>query len=182
MEKTDKSKAFYFSSKRDKSPNGTLVKTSWDPLKTILINNLEIRKINNNGSFWKTIGPLFWEKKALKVKEVIWLKKVKNISGDTKLCRIFNNFSSNIISDLQIPNLINYGWHNPNMNSVPVSIEIKIFLQHPSIINLKMKKVYPVYNFTKPSKNGVGKLVNSLKMKVIKTSKDIFCWFYRLKF
>ena len=68
------------------------------------------------------------------------------------------------------------------MNSVPVSIEIKIFLQHPSIINLKMKKVDPVYNFTKPSKNGVGKLVNSLKMKVIKTSKDIFCWFYRLKF
>ena len=126
-------------------------------------------------------SPSFLRKKALTVKEVIWLRKVKNISDDTKLCRIFNNFFSNIISDLRIPNLINHGLRNPNINSVPVSIETKIFLQHSNIINLKVKKVDPIFYFTKPSKNGVGKVINSLEMKVIKMSKDIFCWFLLLK-
>ena len=73
-----------------------------------------------------------------------------------------------------MPDLKKYGSRNPNTNNVPVSIEIKMLVQHLSIINLKKKKVDSAFNFTKQSQVEVGKVINSLNMKVIKTSKDIF--------
>ena len=40
-----------------------------------------------------------------------------------------------------MPDLMNYGLRNLNTNSAPASIEIKIFVQHLSITNLKKKKL-----------------------------------------
>ena len=126
MEKTDKYKAFCFSS----THNEIQQKSYFD--------NLKIRKINNNGSFSKTKVPLFLKKKTtLKVKDSIRLEKEKM----SKLCRISSNSFSNIISDFRMRDLMNYGLRSLNTNSAPGSIEIKIFVQHLSIINLKKKKL-----------------------------------------
>ena len=35
----------------------------------------------------------------------------KHISDDKKICTIFNNFFSNVVSDLKIPNYFNYYPH-----------------------------------------------------------------------
>ena len=56
-------------------------------------NNLDISKIIDNRSFWKTIVPLF-TKKTLKNKKNNLNEEGKNVSDNAELCRIFNNYFS----------------------------------------------------------------------------------------
>ena len=62
-------------------------------------NNLEKSKINNNRSFLKTIVQ---ESEKINLNE-----EGKNVSDNAELCRIFNNYFSEVISNLKIPSLIN---------------------------------------------------------------------------
>ena len=80
------------------------------------------------------------------------------------MCRIFRNYFSNIVSDLQIPNLINNGTIDSNINSDPVSIATKIFDQHPSIINVKKRKFNSVLSFKTTGKLKVEKVIKILNI------------------
>ena len=53
--------------------------------------NLDINKVTDNKSFWKTIIPLF-TKRSLESEEINFIENGKNISNDTELCDIFNCF------------------------------------------------------------------------------------------
>ena len=64
--------------------------------------NLDIKKVTDNKTFWKTIIPLF-TKRPLKGEKINLIENGKNISNDTELCDIFNGFFSNIISELNTP-------------------------------------------------------------------------------
>ena len=116
--------------------------------KKLYFNNLDISKINDNRSFWKTIVPLF-TKKALKSEKINLNEEGKNVSGNAEFCRIFNNYFSEVVSNLKIPSLINNSAVDSNAVSNPLSIAIKRFDQHPSIINIKKKKFDSVLNFKK---------------------------------
>ena len=104
------------------------------------------------------------------------------------MCRIFNNYFSEIISNLKIPCLVNNGTVDSNASSNPLSIAIKIFDQDRSIINIKKKTFDPVLSFKKTSSTEVEKVINYLSIvkacqkddiltKVIKMNKDIFARF-----
>ena len=69
--------------------------------KKLYYSNLDIKKITDNKTFWKTIIPLF-TKRSLKGEKINLIENGKNISNDTELCYIFNGFLSNIISELNI--------------------------------------------------------------------------------
>ena len=56
--------------------------------KKLYFNNLDISKINDNRSFWKTIVPLF-SKKTQKGKILSWMKKVK-MSQTMLNCVVFS--------------------------------------------------------------------------------------------
>lgn len=90
--------------------------------------------------------------------------KSRNISDNTELCRIFRNYFSNIVSDLQKPNLINNGTIDSNINSYPVSIATKIFDQHPSIINVRKRKFSSVLSFKTTGKLKVEKVIKILNI------------------
>ena len=101
------------------------------------------------------------------------------------MCRIFNNYFSEIISNLKIPSLINNSAVDLNVISNGLSIATKIFDQHPTIINIKKKSFDSVLNFKKPSSTEVENVINNLSIakvcqkddiptKVIKMNKDIF--------
>ena len=111
-------------------------------------NNLDISKINDNRSFWKTIVLLFTTKIS-KSENINLNEEGKNVSDNTELCRIFNNYFSGVISNLKIPSLINNSAVDSNAVSNPLSIAAKLFDQHPSIINIKKKKFDSVLNFKK---------------------------------
>ena len=88
----------------------------------------------------------------------------KNVSHNAELCHIFNNYFSEVISNLKIPSLINNSAADSNAVSNPLSIATKLFDQHPSIINIKKKKFDSVLNFKKPSSTEVEKVINNLSI------------------
>ena len=66
-------------------------------------------------------------------------EEVKNVSDNAELCHIFNNYFSEIVSNLKIPSSINNSAVDSSAISTLLSIATKLFDQHPSIINIKKK-------------------------------------------
>ena len=104
------------------------------------------------------------------------------------MCRIYNNYFSEVISNLKTPSLINNSAVDSNAVSNPLLIATKLFDQHPNIINIKKKKFDSVLNFKKTSGTEIEKVINKLSIvkacqkddsptKVIKMIKDIFAGF-----
>ena len=69
--------------------------------------SLNTKKITDNRTFWKTVVPLFTNK-ASRGEKIILTEAEKHISDDKKICNIFNNFFSKVVSDLKIPDYYNY--------------------------------------------------------------------------
>ena len=89
----------------------------------------------------------------------------KNVSDNAELCRITNNYFSEIISSLKIPNLINNSAVDSNAITNPLSIATKLFDQHSTIIKIKKK------NFDSVCPK------DDIPTKVIKMYKYIFAGF-----
>ena len=106
--------------------------------------NLDIKKVTDNKTFWKTIIPLF-TKRPLKGEKINLIENGKNISNDTELCDIFNGFFSNIISELNIPK--KYQCFLNDMDSESVLSILNAFKNHPSINHMKNKKFNSPFSF-----------------------------------
>ena len=74
--------------------------------KRTYFNNLDIRKVTDNRTFWKTVVPLF-SNKFSKSEKINLTEENKTISNDDGLCQVFNNFFSKIVDELKIPNISN---------------------------------------------------------------------------
>lgn len=82
--------------------------------------SLDINKITDNKTFWRTIVPSSTKKKDVK------------ISNDKKLRRIFNKFFSNVVSSLEIPSLCNYfseKKHTFSFNYIFLILKIRNLIQ-----------------------------------------------------
>ena len=75
--------------------------------KTSYFESLKTKKMTDNRTFWKTVAPLFTNKVS-RGEKIILTEAEKHISDDKKICKIFNNFFSNVVSDLKIPDYCNY--------------------------------------------------------------------------
>ena len=78
--------------------------------------SLNTKTITDNRTFWKTVVPLFTNK-ASRGEKIILNEAEKHISNDKKICTIFNNFFSNVVSDLKIPDYCNYFPHKKHILS-----------------------------------------------------------------
>ena len=81
--------------------------------KRTYFNNLDIRKVTDNRTFWKTVVPLF-SNKFSKSEKINLTEGNKTISNDDELCRVFNNFFSKTVDELKIPTISNYKLDNTN--------------------------------------------------------------------
>ena len=106
-------------------------------------NNLDIRKVTDNRTFWKTVVPLFSNKfsKSEKIKLIVGNKRILN---DDEPCQVFNNFFSKIVDELKIPNISNYKIDNTND---PLKEALRYFENDPSITNIKSKSFHTNFNF-----------------------------------
>ena len=95
---------------------------------------------------------------------------------------MFNNFFSKGFSDLKIPGYCNYF---PQKNTCSVSTIIETFEKHPSILNIKKRKLVSVFSFRKTTQKEVLKIIQDLNAKkscqtcyaptkIIKLNSDIF--------
>ena len=103
--------------------------------------SLNTKKITDNRTFWKTVVPLFTNK-ASRGEKIILTEAEKHISDDKKICNIFNNFFSKVVSDLKIPDYYNYFSQE---NTCSLSTIIETFEKHPSILNIKKRKLVSVF-------------------------------------
>ena len=110
----------------------------------------------------------------------------KNISNDTELCDIFNCFFSNIISELNIPKKHQCFLNDTDSDSI-LSV-LNALKNHPSIKNIKSKKLNSTFSFDNTYTDVVIKVINNLNVaktcqvndiptKVIKINQDIFANF-----
>ena len=120
--------------------------------KRTFFNNLDIRKVTDNRTFWKTVVPLF-SNKFSKSEKINLTEGNKTISNDDELCRVFNNFFSKIVDELKIPNISNYKIDNTND---PLKEALRYFENHPSITN---------FTFRDTSSSEVIKLVKTQNVK-----------------
>ena len=60
--------------------------------KTLCYSNLDINKVTDNKTFWKTIIP-FFTKRPLKGEKIYLIENGKTISNNSELCNILNGFS-----------------------------------------------------------------------------------------
>ena len=143
--------------------------------------SLNTKKITDNRTFWQTVVPLF-TKRRQKVKRLSLMKQKKYISDDKKIPTIFNNFFSNVVSDLKIPNYCNYF---PQKNTDSLSTIIETFEKCPSILKIKKRKLDSVFSFRKTTQEDVSKVIRDLNTKkscqasdiptkIIKLNSDIF--------
>ena len=114
--------------------------------------------------------------------KVILNEAEKYISDDKKIYTIFNDFFSNVFSDLKIPNYCNYF---PKKNTHSLSNIIETFEKYPSILNIKKRKLNSLFSFRKTTQEEVSKVIRNLNTKkscytsdtptkIIKLNFDIF--------
>ena len=98
---------------------------------------LDINKITDNKSFWKTvIRPLFSNKRYLTNSRITPLENGDILSEKSKVADTFNKFFSNTIKELKIEkddNLLTDIIEEIN----PVLKAIKMYKNHPSILRIK---------------------------------------------
>ena len=97
-------------------------------IKKDFFNNLDLKRVTDNKQFWKTV------KSCLTYKTLTEIEKV--VSDERELVKMFNEYFSNIASnlDIQRPPSITLN-HDPVLNS------IKKFEIHPSILEIKKSSV-----------------------------------------
>ena len=94
-------------------------------------NNLDVRQITDNKSFWKTVKPNFSDK-MIKSNNILLLDENKIVSKDNELVEIFNEYFGNIVKNLGIK------YNNDiRLDNDPVINAIKIHEGHASIRKIK---------------------------------------------
>ena len=78
--------------------------------KRTYFNNLDIRKVTDNRTFWKNVTP-FFSNKISKSEKINLTEGNETISNDDERCQVFNIFFSKTVDELKISN---YKLNNTN--------------------------------------------------------------------
>ena len=112
------------------------------PKKQKYYQSLDISKITDNKTFWKSISPLFSIKSYSTNSRITLLKNGEVLSEESKVADTFNKFFSNVVKELKIEkddNLLADVIEESN----PVLKAIKKYKNHPSILRIKGYFKYP---------------------------------------
>ena len=131
-------------------------------------NNLEVKSVTDNRRFWKTIKPNFSDK-SLKDEKITLVENDKIVSEDSELAKIFNDYFSNIVKNLNIERI-----DGPKQHLDPVINAIKMFENHPSIlkINESINKD-EIFSFAPVSTDDIRKEIENLDSTKSTQGNDI---------
>ena len=123
-------------------------------------NNLDIKKIIDNKKFWKTVKPLFSDKISRNNK-IILIENGNILSEEDAVSETLNNFYSNIITNLNIPE---YEDTTTQVNELedPILKAIEKYKNHPSIRAINTKGPFGTFSFSEINRAEVMKEIQSL--------------------
>ena len=151
--------------------------------KKTFYNTLDVKKVSDNKTFWKTIKPNFTEK-TIKDQKITLVGKETVISEESELTEVFNNYFDYVVENLNIQRPIFSHEHND-----PIANAIKTFEQHASILKIKEnRKIYSTFSFKPVSLDETIKETfnldtskatqkSDISTKIIKQNQDIFSKF-----
>ena len=160
--------------KRQRNFCTTLIKK----IKRNFYNNLNVNKITDNKSFWKTVKPSFTEK-TLKGEKIVLVENYSIFSEENKVAEIFWSYFDGILDGLNIS----------KEHSDPILNAIKTFKKHPSILKIKELNSGCRFSFENVSLEDVKKVTRELDIskasqlldiptKIFKQNADIFSEFF----
>ena len=135
--------------------------------------NLDIKQITDNRSFWRNVLPLFTQftQNSSKIEKIKLDNDGKTISSDEELCQTFHQFFSNVVPTLNIPKTkflpMASGKYDPIMSI------IKSFDKHPSIVKIKAKALDSNFHFRKTSCNEAEKIISNVSIKKSCQQEDV---------
>ena len=148
-------------------------------------NNLDLKVVDDNKTFWKSIKPLFSNKQNVSQKNIVIVEKDKIISKNEEVAEKLNNFFIKAVEDLEIeqfaPNF-EYDIQTEDIDEI-----IRKYEKHPSSLKIKENvKVENKFKFTdttpKDIKDEINKLnprkasvENDIPTKILIGSQDIVC-------
>ena len=151
--------------------------------KRTFYNTLDIKKISDNKTFWKTIKPNFTEK-TIKDQKITLVENDSVISEDSELAEVFSKYFENVAKNLNIQRPIFSQEHDD-----PIANAITNFEQHPSILKIKENRnVCSPFSFEPVSLDEIIKETfnldaskatqkSDIPTKIIKQNQDIFSEF-----
>ena len=135
--------------------------------------NLDIKQITDNKSFWRNVLPLFtkFTQNSSKIEKNKLDSYGKTISSDEELCQTFNQFFSNVVPTLNIPKTKFLSMASGKYD--PIMSIIKSFNKHPSIVKVKAKALDSNFHFKKTSCNEVEKIISNVSIKKSCQQEDV---------
>ena len=110
--------------------------------KKTFYNALDVKKVSDNKTFWKTIKVNFTEK-TIKDQKITLVEKETVISEESELAEVFINYFENVVNNLNNQRPIFSHEHTD-----PIANAMKNVEQHPSILKIKEdKKAYSSFLF-----------------------------------
>ena len=124
--------------------------------------SLDISKITDNKTFWKTISPLFSNKSYSTNSRITLLENGDILREESKVADTVNEFFSNVVKELKIEkddNLLT----DVIEETDPVLKAIKKYKNHPSILRIKSSFKYPkVFSFKYFNVEDVKREINNI--------------------
>ena len=125
-------------------------------------NNLDLKLITDNKTFWKTIKPLFSDKNNI-CRKITLIENNEILSNDTKVAEVMDDFFSNTVANLDITGYQNC-IHSNTDNDIIGNIIIK-FKDHPSILKIKDKIViHEAFCFTMSNDTDIKREIHKLNI------------------
>ena len=147
----------------------------WEKRKRNIFAKINEKDISDNRKFWQTVKPIISDK--IKSKESIILVKSNNIeSNEFHVAKTFNEFFSNIVKNLEIPEYQCEDNLRIRLSSNPVLHAIMKYRNHPSINTIRQycrAQRFPSFYFSAADKNAVCKEIKKLSNKKATQDTDI---------
>ena len=152
-------------------------------IKSNFYSNLHPSKISDNKKFWKTMKPMFSDKKEYNPK-INLIEKNKILSDDDEIAKCFKNYFENAVKELNIemdPNIL-----SPSDHTDIVLNYLEKFKKHPSLLKIKeVVNADKTFNFDFININNITEIINNLDIsksnpinsipsKIIINNTDIF--------
>ena len=133
--------------------------------------NLNVKEITDNKKFWKTVKPFLSDKSKTSDK-IHFNENGELLNSESETAEVLNNFFSNIVKDLKIPEYENLDRSFENVED-PVLRAILKYKNHPSITVIKEKAKNSVFSFYEVVQDKIEKEINRLNKVKASRKSDI---------
>ena len=148
--------------------------------------NLDEKNVTDTKKFWKTVKPYFSDK-SVKCDKINLNENGELLKNESETTEVFNNFFSNIVKNLKIPEYKNLNTNTENAKD-PVFRAILKYKNHPSIIAIKEKSKNEKFSFHEVNNEKIEREImrlnknkasqkSDIPIRIIKNNVDIFADF-----